>query len=187
QRSAHRERRRRWRACPTPAPTGIAGPLDGPSRGLQAAQGAAAGGGQIGAHIAGVAPVAAAKACSSRRRGQNVRPPLSAPGGVYAEQVQRVLVVGVEAPRGALHANAQVTSAESCRLVGNSEVVFMGTREMSTDSISDFVGAEQASRLDNGALAMDPLGLNGIEPGTLDRQVARQNAYAPALLLDLPV
>ena len=48
-------------------------------------------------------------------------------------------------------------------------------------------GAEQARGFDNGTLGMDPLGLDRVEPGTLDRQRAGQDAHALALLLDLPM
>src|SRR5712691_9078024 len=54
-------------------------------------------------------------------------------------------------------------------------------------TIRHLLGAEQARGFDHGALGMHPLGLNRVEPGTLDRQVAGQNADAMALLLDLPI
>src|SRR5262245_15541315 len=63
----------------------------------------------------------------------------------------------------------------------------MGATKVSTNPVSDLLSAEQPSRLDDGALAMDPLGLNRVEPGTLDRQIARQDPHAVPLLLDLSV
>src|SRR5260370_16752707 len=54
-------------------------------------------------------------------------------------------------------------------------------------AVGYLLSAEQARGLDHGALSMHPLGLNRVEPGTLDRQVAGQNADAMALLLDLPI
>jgi hypothetical protein len=61
-----------------------------------------------------------------------------------------------------------VASAYSCRLVGNRKVRFMGAAEVGTDPVSDRLGREQAGRLDDGALAMYPLGVDGVEPGALD-------------------
>jgi hypothetical protein len=47
----------------------------------------------------------------------------------------------------------------------------MGAPDVGTDAVGDLVGAEQTRGLDDSALAVDPLGLDGIEPGALDRQV----------------
>ena len=63
----------------------------------------------------------------------------------------------------------------------------MGAAKVSTDAVSDLLGAEQSSGLDNGALAMHPLGLDRVEPRTLDRQEARHDAHALPTLLDLPI
>src|SRR5690242_19637143 len=63
----------------------------------------------------------------------------------------------------------------------------MGAAKVSTDPVGDLVGAEQPGRLDDGALAMHPLGFDRIEPRTLDGQKAGQDAHALALLLDLAV
>jgi hypothetical protein len=41
----------------------------------------------------------------------------------------------------------------------------MGAAEVSTNAGSDLLGAEQARRLDDGALAMDPLGLTWAHSG----------------------
>ena len=59
----------------------------------------------------------------------------------------------------------------------------MGAVEVGADAISDLLGAEQASGLDDGPFAMDPFRLNRVEPGTLDRQEARQDAHALACCL----
>ncbi len=50
-------------------------------------------------------------------------------------------------------------------------------------AVGHLLGTEQAGRLDTGALAVHPLGLNRVEPGTLDGQIARQDAHplAPSL------
>ena len=61
----------------------------------------------------------------------------------------------------------------------------MRTAMIGAHAVGHLLSAEQAGRLDDGALAMHPLGLNRVEPGTLDRQVADQDAHALALLLDL--
>ncbi len=50
----------------------------------------------------------------------------------------------------------------------------VGTGEIGTDPISQLIGREQASWLNYCPFAMDPLGFDGIEPGTLDRQLAHQ-------------
>ena len=52
----------------------------------------------------------------------------------------------------------------------------MGTGEIGTDALSQFVGREQTCRLDDRPLAVDPLGFDRIEPGTLDRQLVHQQA-----------
>jgi hypothetical protein len=54
-------------------------------------------------------------------------------------------------------------------------------------AVGYLLSGEQARGFDNGALGMDPLGLDRVEPGTLDRQVADQDAHTAALLLDLPI
>ena len=58
----------------------------------------------------------------------------------------------------------------------------MGTAMVGADAIRHLLSAEQARGLDDGALAVHPLGLDWIEPRTLDRQVAHQDAHAMALL-----
>src|SRR5262245_29965680 len=63
----------------------------------------------------------------------------------------------------------------------------MGAAKVSTDAVSDLLGAEQPCGLDNGALAMDPLGFDGIEPRALDGQEAGQEAHPLPLPLDVAV
>ena len=46
--------------------------------------------------------------------------------------------------------------------------------------VRHLLSAEQAGWLDDGALGVDPFGLHRVEPGTLDRQVAHQDAHAMA-------
>src|SRR5262245_48240055 len=64
---------------------------------------------------------------------------------------------------------------------------FMGASIGSTDALSKLLSRKQPIAFDHIPLAVDPFGFNRIEPGTLGRQKARQNAHAFALLLDLPV
>src|SRR5258708_18677165 len=63
----------------------------------------------------------------------------------------------------------------------------MGAVEVSTDPVSDLLGAEQPCWLDDGTLAMHTLGLNRVEPRTFDRQVAGHDPHALPLLLDCSV
>src|SRR6266566_1622651 len=52
------------------------------------------------------------------------------------------------------------------------------TTEVVTDALPEHFRGQEPSRLDNRSLAMDPLGLNPVEPWTLDGQPARDDAYA---------
>src|SRR5262249_39715570 len=63
----------------------------------------------------------------------------------------------------------------------------MGAAKVSADAVGDLLGTEQACRLENGALAVHPFGLNRVEPGTLDGQIAGEEAHALAALLHLLV
>ncbi len=54
---------------------------------------------------------------------------------------------------------------------------------IAADAVSHHLGAEQARRFDNRALAIDPLGLNRVQPGTLDwRQHTRMRMLCPCRL-----
>src|SRR5713101_1766506 len=64
---------------------------------------------------------------------------------------------------------------------------FIGTVEVGTDAFSKLFGREQPIRLNDSTLGMDPLWLNGIEPGAFRGQKERQNPNAFARLLDLAV
>src|SRR6266496_2907339 len=55
------------------------------------------------------------------------------------------------------------------------------------DAVGQLLDREQAVGFDDAAFAVDPGGLNGVEPGTLDGQVVGDDADALALLLDLAV
>ena len=63
----------------------------------------------------------------------------------------------------------------------------MGAAKVSADAVSQFLRAEQAGGFDDCPFAMDPLGLDRVEPWTLDRQIAGQDAHALSALFDLPI
>ena len=70
---------------------------------------------------------------------------------------------------------------------GATKMGMMGTAEGGTDPLRQFVGGEQTCGLDHPFLAMQPLGLNGVQPRALDRQGTGEQAHALARLLDLAV
>src|SRR5438445_10317448 len=78
-------------------------------------------------------------------------------------------------------------SALSSGLLGQSEVSFMRAVERSADALDELVSRQQTGGLDHPPLAVDPLGLDGVQPGTLDRQVTRDDPHAVAGQLDLAV
>ena len=66
-------------------------------------------------------------------------------------------------------------------------MLVVGYVEGSTDAPFTFVGAQQTGWLGHAALAVDPAGLDGIEPRTLGRQEAGDDADAVSPLLYRPV
>ena len=64
---------------------------------------------------------------------------------------------------------------------------FISTSVVGTNALSELASGKQSIPLDDLALAVDPLGLNGIEPGTFGGQVQGQDANTFAQLLDLLV
>jgi hypothetical protein len=64
---------------------------------------------------------------------------------------------------------------------------FMSTAESGTNSLGQFVHGQAAIRFENAALGVEPLGFDGIEPGTLDGQSANQQANALPGAFDPPV
>ena len=66
-------------------------------------------------------------------------------------------------------------------------MILVRTAQSITDAILDLAGGEQASGLDDLALAVDPLGLDRIEPRTLAGKEAGEDAHALTHLLDLAV
>src|ERR687887_1428061 len=61
----------------------------------------------------------------------------------------------------------------------------MGTAIDGADALNEFGGRQQVLRVHDRALAMQPLGLNRIEPGTLAGQQGTDEAHALAALLDV--
>ena len=51
------------------------------------------------------------------------------------------------------------------------------TAKVVTDPLSELLSGQKPSRFDNRSLAVDPLWLNSVEPGALDGQPARDDAY----------
>ena len=78
-------------------------------------------------------------------------------------------------------------SAGSGDLLGFGETALGRTGQVGIDTAFQFGGSEQSIGLDHILFAMHPLGLDGIEPGTLGGQQASENADAFATLLDLLV
>lgn len=66
-------------------------------------------------------------------------------------------------------------------------MIFIGTAKVSTDPLGQLSGGQQAIGLDHVAFAMNPFGLNGVQPGTLGGEKEGQNAHPLAFLLDLLV
>src|ERR1700692_167839 len=64
---------------------------------------------------------------------------------------------------------------------------FIGTSKVSTDPLSQLFSGQQAISLNDVAFAVDPFGLNRVEPRTLRWQQERQDTHACPGLLDLLV
>src|SRR4051794_11520352 len=64
---------------------------------------------------------------------------------------------------------------------------FVGTAVGVGDAVSEFVRGEQGIGFDDASLAVDPGGLDGVEPGALTRQIAGDEADALPALLDQAV
>src|SRR5450755_1193542 len=78
-------------------------------------------------------------------------------------------------------------SAYSRTLFGNDEMRFIGSSIVGTHTLGQVFGSQQAVGLDHVALAVNPFGLNGVEPGALRRQQTWQDTHALPCLFDLPV
>src|SRR5262245_20975711 len=72
-------------------------------------------------------------------------------------------------------------------MAGNSEMGMVRAVEGGADALDEFGGWQQPGRLQHPPLAMDPFGLDGVEPRRLDRQVAGDDPYPGAGQLDLAV
>src|SRR5438270_13052205 len=66
-------------------------------------------------------------------------------------------------------------------------VSFIRAVEGGADTLDELVSGQQAGGLDHPPLAVDPLGLDGVQPGTLDRQVVGHDPHPMAGQLDLAV
>src|SRR5256884_8476711 len=64
---------------------------------------------------------------------------------------------------------------------------FIRASKMGTNALSQLLSGKQPVGFNHGALAMDPLGLNRVEPGTSGGQKTRQDADALALSFHLGV
>ena len=54
--------------------------------------------------------------------------------------------------------------------------------KIGADAAHHLPGRQQASGFDNGSLAVDPVGLQRVQPGALDGHAAEQEPKAPVLL-----
>src|SRR5713226_6477880 len=63
----------------------------------------------------------------------------------------------------------------------------VNTAKVGTDAIGQLGGRQQPRRLDDGPLAVPPLGLDWIEPRALAGQIAHQDPHALAGAFDLSV
>src|SRR5947208_4271498 len=75
-------------------------------------------------------------------------------------------------------------SAESSDLFGLDQMRFRRNPIIGTHASLQFVSAQEPISLRNVALAMNPLWLNRIEPGTFGGQEKRQQTHTRALSLD---
>ena len=78
-----------------------------------------------------------------------------------------------------------LASAYSRDLFGNDEMRLIGSSIISTDTLGQLFRGKQAIGLDDVPLAVDPFGLNRVEPGALRGQQEGQDTHACARLLDL--
>src|SRR5215211_752284 len=86
--------------------------------------------------------------------------------------------------RGTRH---NATSACSGSIFGNIQMLVMRTVEDPADPICQLVSRKQPGWLYDLALAMDPLGLHGVEPRALDGQKAAYNPHSTAAAFDYSV
>src|SRR4051794_38036383 len=75
-------------------------------------------------------------------------------------------------------------SAVSIELLGERRELFAA--EVSADPLDGFGRRQLALRFEDGAFAVDPVGLDAVQPRTLGRQGTNQDAH-PALASDPPV
>jgi hypothetical protein len=99
---------------------------------------------------------------------------LVAPGGVAAD------VAAEDDERAGGHP----PGAESGGLFGKGEMGFMGAAAGIGHAVGEPMDGERAIGFEDAAFALDPGGLDGVEPGALDRQIAGDDADAVAVPLD---
>ena len=75
-------------------------------------------------------------------------------------------------------AGLALPSAKSGDLFGNRQVFFMIAAKGLTDSVGEFLSRQDSVGLDNSTLGVNPLWLDWVQPGALDRQATDQDANA---------
>src|SRR5215218_4246373 len=78
-------------------------------------------------------------------------------------------------------------SARSSDLLGDGKMIVMRTTERPTHPVGEFVRAEQAVKLHDPSLPMNPLRLNGVQPRALLREEATHDPHPLAAPFDPPV
>ena len=82
---------------------------------------------------------------------------------------------------------ADMPSALSSSLLGNRQMCFLRTFILGTNPLGDLLRCQDTSRFHHRAFPMEPLGLHGVQPRTLTRQPARDDAHTTPGLLDVAV
>src|SRR5215208_6603167 len=82
---------------------------------------------------------------------------------------------------------AGLPSAGSSDFGGNGKGRMRVAVEGGVDAVDELVGGEQAGGFDDAAFAVRPLGLDGVQPGALDRQVAIDDADATPAPFDAAI
>src|SRR5215208_4191767 len=93
-------------------------------------------------------------------------------------------VVGVQFAYSLPSARCTAASARSGDLLGNGEMLVMRTIEDPANPIGELVSSQQSVGFDYFALAVNPLGLYGVQPRTPLWQKATHYPHSTAALLD---
>src|SRR6266478_667116 len=94
--------------------------------------------------------------------------------------ISRRYSFGIYPPR----ISSLISSASSSDLLGHDEMRFARTSVIGTNASFQFVSTQDAVSFGDLPFAMDPLRLNGVEPGAFRGQQTRQDAHTPPCLLD---